>query len=84
MRRRRPPKDGFDPTEVALTGTALPVRYAPRRAGDPPELVADAAALNARFRWQPKLDDLTEIVRTSLAWERKLVAGLVSEGRARA
>jgi UDP-glucose 4-epimerase len=66
-----------------LTGAPLPVRYEPRRAGDPPELVADASALNSRFAWEPKFDDLTEIVRTSLAWERKIAAGLVTEGRAR-
>lgn len=65
-----------------LTGVPLPVRYAPRRAGDPPELVADASALNARFGWRPRFDDLTEIVRTSLVWERKIAAGLVAEGRA--
>ena len=66
-----------------LTGVPLPVRYAPRRAGDPPELVADASALNARFDWRPRFDDLTEIVRTSLVWERKIAAGQVVEGRAR-
>lgn len=65
-----------------LTGVPLPVRYAPRRAGDPPELVADASALNARFAWRPRYDDLTEIVRSSLAWERKIAGGQVVEGRA--
>ena len=64
------------------TGKPLPVVYAARRAGDPPALVADASALRARFGWIPRHDDLDDIVRTSLAWERKLVAGEVTEGRA--
>ncbi len=65
-----------------LTGKALPVIYEPRRAGDPPELIADSEALHARFNWQPQFDDLTEIVRSSLEWERKIAAGDVTEGRA--
>ena len=64
------------------TGSPLPVAYAARRAGDPPSLIADASALRARFGWVPQHDDLDDIVRTSLAWERKLVAGEVTEGRA--
>lgn len=64
------------------TGVPLPVNYVARRAGDPPSLVADASALRASFDWRPRYDDLDEIVRTSLAWERKLAAGDVEAGRA--
>lgn len=44
----------------------------PRRAGDPPELVARADRIKATLNWQPRHDNLDTIVRTALAWERKL------------
>jgi UDP-glucose 4-epimerase len=53
-----------------ITGQPLPVREAPRRAGDPPSLVADASRIRELFGWTPRLDDLDEIVATSLHWER--------------
>ena len=46
----------------------------PRRAGDPPVLVADANKIRHVLDWQPRCDDLDLIARTSLAWERKLRA----------
>ena len=46
----------------------------PRRAGDPPTLVADASRIRQVLGWQPKFDDLDLIARTALAWERKLQA----------
>lgn len=66
----------------AEAGSPLPVRYAERRAGDPPSLIADSSALRKRFDWTPRFDDLRMIVRTALAWERKLAAGQVRDGRA--
>jgi UDP-glucose 4-epimerase len=50
----------------------LPVREEPRRAGDPPILVARADRVRSTLGWTPRLDDLDAIVRSSLAWERKL------------
>jgi UDP-glucose 4-epimerase len=50
----------------------LPVREEPRRAGDPPMLVARADKVRATLGWKPRLDDLDIIVKTSLDWERKL------------
>jgi len=57
-----------------LAGAPLPVREEPRRAGDPPTLVARAERIRAALGWQPRLDDLDAIVASSLAWERKLRA----------
>lgn len=54
-------------------GAPLPVVERPRRAGDPPALVASANRIRSALDWQPRHDDLDFIVRTSLAWERKLV-----------
>jgi len=55
-----------------VIGRSLPVCEGPRRAGDPPWLVADAAKIKQVLGWTPKHDDLDEIVRTALAWEQKL------------
>ena len=54
-------------------GLALEVRAGPRRAGDPPELVADPARLRATLDWRPERDSLAAIVRDALAWERRLI-----------
>jgi UDP-glucose 4-epimerase len=53
-------------------GKALSIREEPRRAGDPAYLVARAERIRAELGWQPRHDDLSAIVASSLAWERKL------------
>ena len=45
----------------------------PRRAGDPPSLVARATRIREVLNWKPQFDDLTTIVKTQLAWERRLI-----------
>lgn len=44
----------------------------PRRLGDSAELVSDNRRILATLPWRPKHDDLDQIVRDALAWERKL------------
>jgi len=56
-------------------GAEFPVREVERRAGDPPELVAVADNIRTVLGWTPQFDDLDTIVKTSLAWERKIAAG---------
>ena len=51
----------------------LDIREEPRRAGDPPTLVAAADRIRKILNWQPEYDDLKIIVETSLNWERKLL-----------
>ena len=55
-----------------VAGTRIPRRIAPRRAGDPPALVADNSRILATLKWAPRYDDLDTIVSHALAWERKL------------
>jgi UDP-glucose 4-epimerase len=55
-----------------IAGLKLNVREEPRRAGDPPSLVAKTDKVRTVLGWQPKLDDIDTIVRTSLEWERRL------------
>jgi UDP-glucose 4-epimerase len=57
-----------------VTKCALPVREAPRRAGDPHTLIADAGKLRAGLNWTPRYDDLDTIVAHAYEWERRLNA----------
>ncbi len=56
------------------SGEPLKLIEAPRRAGDPPELVAVVEKIRRVIGWSPRFDDLDTIVRTSLEWERKIAA----------
>jgi len=58
-----------------VAGHSIEKREEPRRAGDPPTLIARATRIRDTLGWQPRHDDLAEIVTTSLEWERKLAAG---------
>lgn len=60
-------------TVERVSGTRLVIKEVPRRAGDPPMLVADCSRIREALGWQPKYDDLELIVKTSLDWERKLL-----------
>jgi UDP-glucose 4-epimerase len=55
-------------------GSTVPAIECPRRAGDPPALVARADRIRDTLGWTPRLDDLDLIARTALAWELKLLA----------
>jgi UDP-glucose 4-epimerase len=61
-------------TVEAVGGKRLNIIEAPRRPGDPPYLVARATRIRAELGWTPKYDDLTAIVKSALAFERKLLA----------
>ena len=64
---------GFSVREVIdacrrVTGADLNVVEAPRRAGDPPVLVADASKAAAELGWRPRFADLEAIVASAWAW----------------
>jgi len=72
-------KRGYSVKEVIETvkkvsGVDFPVKISGRRAGDPAAIVADNARAKAALGWTPIHDDLEEIVRQALAWEKKLLA----------
>ncbi|MDP2154053.1 MAG: UDP-glucose 4-epimerase GalE [Methylotenera sp.] len=56
-------------TASNVTGKDVPRTYAPRRAGDPARLVADATLAKNTFGWQPKYSELSEIIQHAWAWE---------------
>ena len=51
-----------------VSGRAVPHHIAPRRAGDPPVLVASAARIRAKTGWTPRFPGLNDIVRTAYEW----------------
>lgn len=53
-----------------VTGREIPTRAAPRRAGDPPRLVADGSRARRELGWEPAHTDLDEIVASAWAWKR--------------
>jgi UDP-glucose 4-epimerase len=56
-------------TIETVAGTAVPFSFAPRRAGDPSRLFADAGRANNVLGWQPRYG-LSDIVATALQWEK--------------
>ena len=73
--------NGFSVREVIdtarrITGHPIPVVMEPRRAGDPPSLVADAAAARAALGWRPRYADLHTIVAHAWACEQRNAAEL--------
>src|SRR5699024_562194 len=57
-----------------VSGVDFPAREAPRRAGDPPRLVAANVRIRETLGWEPRLDNLETIVAHAWAWEQKLAA----------
>jgi UDP-glucose 4-epimerase len=55
-----------------LNGKPLKTIDEPRRAGDPPSLIAKAERVRQVLGWTPRYDDLEAIVRSQLDWERRL------------
>jgi len=51
-----------------VTGRAVPTVMAPRRAGDPPVLVASADRIRCETGWTPRFASLHDIVRTAVGW----------------
>ena len=54
-----------------VSGRSIPVKTGPRRAGDPPELVADADKAKDLLGWKPELSDLTTIVKSAWSWHSR-------------
>jgi len=55
------------------SGVDFDVRHEPRRAGDPPAIVAGAERIRRELGWTPRHADLGEIVKTAHDWERHLM-----------
>lgn len=58
-------------TARRVTGRTITVSDAPRRAGDPPRLVADPQRAHTLLGWQPQFASLEQIVTHAWGWEKK-------------
>jgi UDP-glucose 4-epimerase len=54
-----------------VTGKTVPVKEGPRRAGDPPALVASSEKAQQELGWRPRYPELRPIVETAWSWHRK-------------
>ena len=53
-----------------VTGASIKAVEQPRRAGDPPRLIASATKAKAELSWRPRYQDLNEIISTAWKWEQ--------------
>lgn len=51
-----------------VTGATIPYKMAPRRAGDPPELVSDASRAMQELGWQPQHPDVQDSIQHAWDW----------------
>lgn len=61
---------------MEVTHKMIPIEYAPRRAGDPDKLVADAQKIKTELGFEPKHSDLANIIATAWEWHKKKQAEL--------
>lgn len=54
-----------------VSGRRVPHEDGPRRAGDPPVLVASSARIMAETGWRPRFPELDRIVETAWAWHER-------------
>ncbi|MDE2821666.1 MAG: UDP-glucose 4-epimerase GalE [Chloroflexota bacterium] len=54
-----------------VTGQAIPVNEAPRRAGDLPVLVADSDKIGRELGWETQYNSLETIIQTAWNWHRR-------------
>jgi UDP-glucose 4-epimerase len=67
---------GFSVREVLdacarVTGREIPVEIGARRAGDPPELVADPTRAREVLCWEPRFTEIDAIVESAWRWHSK-------------
>ncbi|MEO8175701.1 MAG: UDP-glucose 4-epimerase GalE [Sphingomicrobium sp.] len=55
-----------------VVGQPVPRQIGPRRAGDPPLLVASNRALKDTLEWRPRFAEIDTIIEHALEWERNL------------
>src|SRR5262249_39653706 len=57
-------------TAKKVTGQDIPVEVAPRRAGDPPQLVADSRKAREVLGWKPRVPELEKIIESAWNWHQ--------------
>lgn len=54
----------------AVTGKKVPIKEGPRRAGDPPVLVASSDKIQNELGWKPRYTDIKAIVESAWNWHK--------------
>lgn len=57
------------------SGLKVPVKYSPRREGDPPALYANSAKAQTELGWKPKFKTIESIVETAWRWHARKPKG---------
>jgi UDP-glucose 4-epimerase len=65
-------------TAKAVTGRGLLAHVAPRRSGDPAQLVAGAGKAHSELGWRPRYPELATIIEHAWAWHQRPAHGLDS------
>ena len=63
-----------------VTGCDIPVDVGPRRAGDPPSLVASSRRIREELGWKPVLGQLRDILISAWEWHRRRPDGYEARG----
>ncbi len=51
-----------------VTGKEVPIKYGPRREGDPPQLLADPSYAKEKLGWEAQFKDVHDMVRSAWSW----------------
>jgi UDP-glucose 4-epimerase len=58
-------------TAQKVTGRDIPFENAPRRAGDPPQLVGDSGKAREVLGWKPHYPELVKIIESAWSWHQR-------------
>jgi UDP-glucose 4-epimerase len=58
-----------------VSSLKVPANFAPRRAGDPPALYADASKARRELNWSPRFETIEPIVETAWRWHQSKPKG---------
>jgi UDP-glucose 4-epimerase len=58
-----------------ITGHKIPVEEKPRRAGDPPRLIAASDKVTNELGWKPELNSISAIVESAWNWHKRHPSG---------
>ena len=77
---------GFSNKEILeaakkITGIDIPVRYAPRRPGDPPVLIASSDKIKKELGWNPTRTQIDNIITSAWAWHSANPNGFKKENK---
>ncbi len=60
-------------TARKVTGKEIIEILAPRRAGDPPSLYASSVKIKNLLGWEPKFNDINQIISNAWEWHKKMI-----------